>query len=259
MRPGRPRASHGGSTKVRGGGHAPALEWLRHRSCKVACALVSDAALANFRMRRRGVCIRSACACVVCVRIRLKSIPTINDSECVDQSTTTIVSCAIAFRSPAPERSSDLKRYSPDIHDQLQRQSSVRRSAYGFTLFAVPHKGLQVCTGELPDLVPGYMSRPAALKTGLEAILTLLCLRRCRGRYTIRLRVCSEAEDEVAGAIFDAGLDTISRCFALDAVDEKQNSPAKHGGASRGCGRGGGWGGGSPAAPACACTLRSHP
>ena len=25
-------------------------------------------------------------------------------------------SCAIALRSPAPERSSDLKRYSPDIH-----------------------------------------------------------------------------------------------------------------------------------------------
>ena len=117
----------------------------------------------------------------------------------------------------------------------------------------MPHKGLQVCTGELSDLVPGYMSRPAALKTGLEAILTLLCLRRCRGRYTIRLRVCTEVEAEVAGAIVEAGLDTISRCFALDAVDEK------HGGASRGCGRGGGWGGGSPAAPACACTLRSHP
>ena len=167
-------------------------------------------------------------------------------------------SCAIALRSPAPERSSETLN---DIH-QIFTTSSKGKAESGAlpaSLFTVPHKGLQVCTGELSDLVPGYMSRPAALKTGLEAILTLLCLRRCRGRYTIRLRVCSEAEDEVAGAIFDAGLDTISRCFALDAVDEKQNSPAKHGGASRGCGRGGGWGGGSPAAPACACTLRSHP
>ena len=103
------------------------------------------------------------------------------------------------------------------------------------------------------------MSRPAALKTGLEAILTLLVLDAVVVGIQYGLRVCTEAEDEVAGAIAEAGLDTISRCFALDAVDEKQNSPAKHGGASRGCGRGGGWGGGSPAAPACACTLRSHP
>ena len=31
-----------------------------------------------------------------------------------------VQSCAIALRSPASERSSDLKRYSPDIHGEIQ-------------------------------------------------------------------------------------------------------------------------------------------
>jgi len=225
--------------------------------------------------------VYSQCMCMrrVCSHKTFKSIPTINDSYRVPllYFSPRPKSCAIAPPSghpllSGPPRERERAPTLNDIH-QIFTTSSKGKAESGAlpaSLFTVPHKGLQVCTGELPVLVPGYvmsccrggghvvvlyLSRPAALKTGLEAILTRFVLDAVVVGNNTSAGTDPSAEDEVAGAIVEAGLEAISRCFALDAVDEKP----KHGGASRGCGRGRGWGGGSPAAPACACTLRSHP